>query len=130
MCGAVAGDPCARQRGVDADRDERPIWARFKKSLRAGDLPVTHAGVLGQAWRGGSRQARLAHALENIDVRPLNERLGRAAGELLAATGLSDVIDAAVVLLTNDGDDIVTSDLDDFEQLVRAAGRHVELVRP
>ena len=56
--------------------------------------------------------------------------LGRDAGEFLAATGLSDVIDAALVLLSADGDEIVTSDLDDFEQLVLTTGRHVELVRP
>lgn len=33
---------------------------------------------------------------------------------------LSDVVDAAIVLLCNDGDDIVTSDTTDFEVLVRA----------
>jgi hypothetical protein len=72
----------------------------------------------------------LARALEGIDVRPLDDALGRAAGELLAAAGLSDVIDAAVVLLSADGDEIVTSDLEDFEQLAATTGRHVELVRP
>jgi hypothetical protein len=51
-------------------------------------------------------------------------------GELLARTSSSDVIDAAVVLLAADGDDIVTLDRRDFEALVRAAGRHVELIRP
>ena len=96
----------------------------------AGDLPVTHAGVLGQVWWGGPRQARLSQALAGVDVRALDEPLGRAAGELLGATGLSDVIDAAVVLVADDGDDIVTSDRDDFELLVSASGRHVELIRP
>lgn len=63
-------------------------------------------------------------------MRQLDKALGTAAGELLAAAGLSDVIDAAVALLSADGDEIVTSDLEDFEQLVLAAGQHVELVRP
>ena len=115
---------------IALDRNERPMWARLKGAQIAGELPITHAGVLGQAWRGGPRQARLARALEGIDVRPLDKALGRAAGELLAAAGLSDVIDAAVVLLSADGDEIVTSDLDDFGQLAATTGRHVELIRP
>jgi hypothetical protein len=111
-------------------RDERPMWTRLKAAQMAGDLPVTHAGVLAQVWRGGPRQARLSQALAGVDVLPLDEPLGRAAGELLGATALSDVTDAAVVLLSTDGDDIVTSDHDDFERLVSASGRHVELIRP
>lgn len=115
---------------VALERNERAMWVRLKTALAAGDLPLTHAGVLGQVWRGGPRQARLSQALEGIDVRSLDEPLGRAAGQLLAATGLADVIDSAVVLLANDGDDIVTVDRDDFERLAAASGRHVELIRP
>ena len=115
---------------IALSRDERAMWIRLKGAQLAGEEPVTHAGVLAQVWRGGSRQARLSQALAGVDVRALDEQLGRAAGELLGATGLSDVIDAAVVLLADDGDDIVTSDHDDLEALARASGRHVELVRP
>lgn len=111
-------------------RDERPMWLRLKAAYGAADVPITHGGVLGQVWRGGPGQARLAQALAGIDVRPLDERLGQAAGKLLGSAGLADVVDAAVVLLSNDGDDIVTSDADDFEVLVSASGRHVELIRP
>jgi hypothetical protein len=111
-------------------RNERAMWTRLKAARIAGALPITHAGVLGQVWRGGPRQARLSQALAGVDVRPLDEPLGRAAGELLGATGLSDVIDAAVALLSDDGDEIVTSDHDDFELLVATSGRHVELIRP
>jgi hypothetical protein len=106
------------------------MWTRLKAAHTVGDLPVTHAGVLGQVWRKGPRQARLSQALAGIDVRPVDEALGRAAGELLGATGLSDVIDATVVLLSTDGDDIITSDRDEFRRLVAATGRHVELIRP
>lgn len=115
---------------IALERNERPMWARLKGAQLAGELPVTHAGVLGQVWRGGPRQARLARALTGVDVRPLHERLGRAAGELLGVAGLCDVIDAVVVLLSTDGDEIVTVDRDDFAHLVAASGRHVELIRP
>lgn len=115
---------------VALERNERAMWIRLKAAQLDGDLPLTHAGVLGQVWRGGPRQARLSQALAGIDVRPLDEALGRTAGQLLAVTGLSDVIDAAVVLLAQDGDEIVTVDHDDLEPLAQTSGRHVELVRP
>ncbi len=112
------------------ERNERPMWVRLKAGLADGDVPLTHAGVVGQAWRGGPRQARLAAALNGIEVRPIDERTGRLAGQLLAAAGLSDVIDAAVVLIAQDGDDIVTSDHGDIEHLANTLGRHVELIHP
>ena len=115
---------------IGLDRNDRNMWVRLKGLFNAGDVPVTHGGVVGQVWRSGLRQARLATALKGIDVRPLDERLGRLAGELLAAARLSDVIDAALVVLALDGDDIVTLDRDDLEVLASAAGRHVELIRP
>jgi len=96
----------------------------------AGDVPLTHAGVLGQVWRGDPSQARLARALRGFDVRPLDEQLGLSAGALLGTARLSDVIDAAIVLLSSDGDDIVTSDPGDLSRLAASAGRHVELIRP
>jgi hypothetical protein len=106
------------------------MWTRLKAAQLDGGPPLTHAGVVGQVWRGGPRQARLSHALDGIDVRVVDEPLGRAAGVLLGNSGMSDVIDAAVVLISSDGDDIVTLDRDDFQQLVAALGRHVELIRP
>lgn len=106
------------------------MWLRLKAAQIGGEMPVTHAGVLGQVWRGGPRQARLARALDGIDIRPLDKELGRAAGLLLAGCGLSDVVDAAVVAMTADGDEIVTSDGADFTRLAVAADRQVELLRP
>lgn len=115
---------------VALERNERPMWLRLKAAHLDGDLPLTHAAVLAQVWRGGPRQARLARALDGIDVRAFDEPLGRAAGQLLAAAGGADVVDAGVVLLAADGDEIVTVDPDDLEQLAEASGRHVELIHP
>lgn len=115
---------------VALERNERQMWVRLKAAQLDGDLPLTHAGVLGQVWRGGPRQARLSQALGGIDVRALDEPLGRAAGQLLGAAGLADVIDAGVVLLATDGDEIVTVDREDLERLAAASGRHVELIHP
>ncbi len=115
---------------IALERNERSMWVRLKATQWAGELPVTHAGVIGQVWRGGPRQAQLARALGAVDVRPVDETLGRAAGELLGTSELADVIDAAVVLLSMDGDEIITADRVDFERLVVASGRHVELLHP
>jgi hypothetical protein len=47
---------------------------------------------------------------------------------LLARSGLADAIDAAVVSLARDGDDILTSDPGDLRALAQAAGVHIELI--
>ena len=115
---------------IALERNERAMWRRLKATHLAGRVPVSHGGVVGQAWRGrGPRQALLAKALAATDILPLDETLGRAAGELLASARRHDVIDAALVLLASDGDHIVTSDPDDLEPLARASGRHVDLIR-
>ena len=114
---------------IALERGDRAMWRRLKAAYLREEVPVSHGGVLGQAWRGtGARQALLATALAGIDVRPIDEALGRAAGELLCVTRRSDVIDAALVLLADDDDVIVTSDPGDLAELARASGRHVEIV--
>ena len=105
------------------------MWRRLKASLNAESVPVTHAAILGQVWRGrGAREVLLSRALSGIEVRAVDQALGRAAGELLARAGSEDVIDAALALLAQDGDEVVTSDPADLERLLATAGRHVELV--
>jgi hypothetical protein len=115
---------------IALERNDRAMWRRLKAAQLQEVVPVAHGGVLGQAWRGhGPRQSLLAKALAGIEVRPLDETLGRAAGELLGRARRRDVIDAALVLLAQDGDHIVTSDPDDLEPLARASGRHLEIIR-
>jgi hypothetical protein len=115
---------------IALERHDRAAWETLKAAWqRDEDLPVTHGGVLGRAWRGkGPRSALLSMALDGIEVRPLDAALGRKAGELLALTRGSDVIDAALVLLARDDDQIATSDPEDLRALVEAAGRFVELI--
>lgn len=115
---------------IALERNERAMWVRLKGLQQAGELPRTHGGVIGQVWRGGPHQARLAMALAGVEVRPLDEHLGRSSGELLRATKTSDVIAAALAVLAEDADEIVTLDRDDLGALVAATGRHVEVIRP
>jgi hypothetical protein len=113
---------------IALERGDRSMWVRIKDALRSEQPLLTHGGVVGQVWRGGSRQARLAQLLPSLTVRALDEQLGRAAGELLGSAGGRDVIDAVLVLLARDGDLIVTSDPGDLRALAGTAGVHVDLI--
>jgi hypothetical protein len=115
---------------VAVERNDQDMVAVIKRERLAGRAPVTHGGVVGQVWRGGGgRRAMLARLLAGVDVYPLDDELGRRTGVLLALSRASDVIDGALVLLADDGDEIFTSDPADLRTLARAAGRHVDLVR-
>jgi hypothetical protein len=114
---------------VAAERGDREVVALVKRERLAGRPPVTNGGVVAQVWRGGhGRQAPLARLLAGVEVVPVDDSLGRRAGMVLAVGGGSDAIDAAVVCLAGDGDDILTSDPGDLRPLAEAAGVHVELI--
>ena len=109
---------------------DRELIARLKGERLAGRSFVTHGGVVGQVWRGGAgRQTNLARFLASVQVEPLDAELGKRAGLLLARTKTTDVVDAALALLANDGDEILTSDPRDLRALVKAGGAHVEIVQ-
>jgi hypothetical protein len=105
------------------------VVALIKRERLAGRVPVSHGGVVAQVWRGGTgRQVPVAGLLAGTDLAALDDGLGRRVGMLLARSGLADAIDAAVVALVGDGDDILTSDPGDLRALAQAAGVHVELI--
>lgn len=113
---------------VAVERSSRDVIALIKRERLAGRAPITHGGIVGQVWRGGARQANLARLLPALDVVPLDADLGRRAGALLARSRTTDVIDAALALLAQDGDEILTSDPDDLRILVAASGAHADVV--
>lgn len=106
------------------------MLAVIRRERREGRAAITHAGVIGQVWRGGrGRQAELARVLRGINVRAIDDDLGRRAGVLLGAAGSSDVIDAAIVLIADEGDEIFTADPADLRDLAHAAGKLVDLIQ-
>jgi hypothetical protein len=114
---------------IALERGDRQVISMFEREAMNERFPCTHGGVVGQVWRGGTgRQARLARFLAGMKVVPLDDELARRAGFLLAQTRTSDVVDAAVVLLAEDGDWILTSNPDDLRPLVEAAGLHVDVI--
>lgn len=111
-----------------AERGDREVVALLKDELRRGRAPLTHGGIVGQVWRGGARQARLALLLAGTEVVPLDDALGRRAGALLARARKADVVDAALALLAADGDTLLSSDPGDLRALVEAAGLAVDVL--
>ena len=105
------GTRCRALIGIDRD-DRRNSWAHRTGAGGAGS-PGDDAPVVAQAWRGAARQARLAR-LGDDRCAQCASREARAAGELLAAAGTADVVDALLVLLAVPGDQSRTSDPDDL----------------
>lgn len=114
---------------VAVDRGEQATMTRLRVALANQVDLRTSAVVVGQVWRNpDGRQARLARLLQAVDVRPVDEPMGRRAGVLLARAGTTDPIDATVVLVAGPGDRILTSDPDDIQRLVTAAGTGAAIV--
>lgn len=111
---------------IAIDRDDRRVAGLIELGRRAAAGLVTTAPVVGQAWRDGARQARLARALMMIDVRPVALGDAKDAGDLLRRVDRSDVVDALVALLALPGDQLLTSDPSD---LIRLVGAHQVNVR-
>lgn len=114
---------------VAIERGSVAVGMRLLVARDEREALVSNPMVVAQVWRDGSgRQARLATLLKSVDVRPITEHTGRAAGELMAKAGTRDPVDASVVLLAGDNDRILTSDPDDIARLVAASGRAVRVV--
>ncbi len=100
------------------ERAERRLMTQLKEAQLRGDELTVPTVVVAEAWRGGSRSARIAALLEACAVEPLIEDLARLAGEALAAVKGSAPIDAIVMAsAAQRGDRVITSDLDDLDRL-------------
>jgi hypothetical protein len=113
---------------IAIDRDDRRMAALIALGRRAGAELVTVAPVVGQVWRDGARQARLARALPMVDVMSVDLGAAQSAGELLRDAGNRDVVDALVALAARPGDQVLTSDPDDIIGLIEARRIHATVV--
>lgn len=105
---------------IAVERGDRNTAAVIEVARREHRAVIVPAGVVGQAWRGGGRQVRLARVLNARDVlvEPLTDVGARAAGVLCGTAGTTDVIDASVVLTARrHGATVISSDRSDLEAL-------------
>ena len=114
---------------VAVDRGDRAMVARLRVAERRGIELRSNGVVVAQVWRDPTgRQAELARLLRSVDVKTVDQHLGREAGVLLGRADASDAVDATVVAVASPGDRIVTSDPADIRALVDASGRPVLVV--
>ncbi len=105
---------------IGFERCDRRVVAIFVRALEHGDPLLVPAGAVAQAWRDGTRQARLARLLGAplCEVLALDDRQARAAGQRCGVAGSTDVVDASVAVAARDrGARVVTSDPEDLRRL-------------
>jgi predicted nucleic acid-binding protein len=109
---------------IALERGDKRMIALLDRALTQSRAFRVPAGVVGQAWRNGRVQVTLARFLrsEEVEIVPLDEQLARSCGELCGAASAADVIDASVVIIARERQDlIVTSDPGDLRRLDPAA---------
>jgi hypothetical protein len=105
---------------IAIERGDRATGAVIEVARQERRLMVVPAGVVGQVWRGGSRQARLARLLDarGLVVEALTDSGARAVGALCGAAGTTDVVDASVVLAARRHNaTVISSDRADLRDL-------------
>jgi len=109
---------------IALERGDKRMIALLHRALTQGRALRVPVGVVGQAWRNGRVQVTLARFLrsQEVEIVPLDEELARSCGELCGAASASDVVDASVVIVARERQDlIVTSDAGDLRRLDPAA---------
>jgi predicted nucleic acid-binding protein len=128
--GGVAGTLVLDAQGIvrlaEADTS---VMARASRADALGGNIVTAASTLAEVLRGGARDARIHRILRRVTVVEIDKSLGRKAGELLGATGMSghrctvDALLAAVALAQRRPVILLTSDPDDLARLTEEPDR-------
>jgi hypothetical protein len=113
---------------IALERNDRRVVVLLRRAQELGAEIIVPATALAQVLRVPARQARLMRLLRQ--PRTTTVPLGRAdasfVGQLLAATGTSDLADAHVVICARRARHVVvTSDPDD----IRALDPSLELLR-
>jgi hypothetical protein len=106
---------------IAADRNDRRMWAEHRARLEAGIAPIATAPVVAQASRS-SRQVQLRRLLRGCEVVPFAPADAHRTGEILAAAGTSDVVDAHLVIIAagrpgHAPSTVITSDIGDLRRL-------------
>lgn len=105
---------------VAFERNDRRVRRLIELAFEHSRPLHVPAGVIGQVWRDGARQSRLARLVKSglLEVRDLDLDEARAAGSLCGISGTADVVDASVALLARrHRAAVVTSDPDDLRKL-------------
>lgn len=112
------------------DRGDREVAALVEAARRRREPVRTSSGCVAQSWRGGGvRQALLSRLLAGTAEFGLAPQVSRRTGELCRDTASSDVVDAHLALLVQEGDVVITSDVEDIGLLLRTRGVRAQVRR-
>lgn len=113
---------------IGADRNDRRIWADHRARLDLGVVPTITAPVVAQVSRSPG-QAQLRRFLRGCEVKAFAPHSAHEVGSLLARTGLSDVVDAHVVVTASRKSSVIlTSDAADLRTLSGALPTPVQVL--
>lgn len=114
---------------IGFQRGDHTVLAVLERAARTGTDIRTTTGAVAQVWRNGSRQATLALLLRGVDEAEFGREEARRVGALLGQSGTVDVVDASIVDIAVDGDEILTSDPKDIATVAAASGKTVIITR-
>ncbi len=105
------------------------VTIECNKAVLSGHEPLLPMVVWAQVWRASPRQHALARIRRGCEQLPFDDRVADAVGRLLAHSGTSDVVDAAVVVAAIEHNAaVLTSDPQDLEKLADALGYRLPIV--
>ena len=105
---------------VAVERGNPRVQALLRRAIENQLSVHIPAGVVARAWRGGSRQARMARLLtaREVQVVALDDLTARAVGVLCELSGHSDLVDVHVVLHAREHHHhVITSDPTDLARV-------------
>jgi hypothetical protein len=104
---------------IAIERGDREVLALCKITNDEGGQLVVPAGAVGQAWRDGARQVRIARVIGAREtIEPLDLNVAKLAGSYCGYAGTSDVIDATVVIAAHlHKAKVISSDERDLKRL-------------
>ena len=94
----AAGVMVLDNEGISKAATDRAMYVRLKVAYDDGDRVLTSTAILAEVLRGSSRDAEVHRVLARVVVEPVSEAIGRRAGQLIGAAGLTSeqAVDAMV----------------------------------
>jgi hypothetical protein len=110
------------------ERSNPTVLALLHQAQARSILVRTTSGVTAQVWRDRSRQVRLGLLLRGVDEVAIEPASSPRVGAILAASRTSDIVDASLIEIAADGDEVITSDPDDLVHLARSIGKRISII--
>lgn len=115
---------------IDIETDPRgETFRSCVKAFEDGYRPYLPTVILAQVWRNRARQHPVRMVRRLCVLLPFTEQTAEDVGRLLARSGTSDVVDAAVIVAAIEHNAaVLTSDPKDLARLASAAEHPVPLL--